>query len=242
MTRCQSRWINAVIIALVVILRAPTLLPSMYTSDEGYYGTIADDILDGGAVYHTAVDTKPPGMYYIYAAVFRVAGRNNLFAVHLLAIFVVVATALVLRRIGARVADDWAGAWSGIGYAVFVHAFWPGDTLGANSEIFASLPLSLSVLAFLQGQKKPALALMFLSGALVGVATLIRQPSGVILGALLACLAYGWLILGAHSFVRVLAAGSGVVIGFIAVIAALAWYYAVQGNLHGFCTFSSPFP
>ena len=218
MTRCQSRWINAVIIALVVILRAPTLLPSMYTSDEGYYGTIANDILDGGTVYHTAVDTKPPGMYYIYAAVFRVAGRNNLFAVHLLAIFVVVATALVLRRIGARVADDWAGAWSGIGYAVFVHAFWPGDTLGANTEIFASLPLALSVLAFLQGQRKPALGLMFLSGALVGVATLIRQPSAVILGAMLACLAYGWLISRIHSFARVFAGGTGILIGFIAVI------------------------
>ena len=101
MTRCQSRWVNLVIIALVVILRAPTLLPSLYTTDEAYYGTIANDILDGGAVYRTAVDTKPPGMYYIYAGVFRVAGRNNLCAVHVLAIFVVVATALVLRRIGA---------------------------------------------------------------------------------------------------------------------------------------------
>src|SRR5881396_2708398 len=234
MTRSQNRWINAVIIALVVILRAPTLLPSMYTTDEAYYGTIANEILDGGAVYRTAVDTKPPGMYYIYAAVFRVAGRNNLFAVHLLAIFVVVATALVLRRIGARVADDWAGAWSGIGYAVFVHAFWPGDTLGANTEIFASLPLALSVLAFLQGQRKPALGLMFLSGALVGVATLIRQPSAVILGAMLACLAYVWLISRIHSFsfARVFAAGTGILIGFIAVIAALAWYYQWQGNLH----------
>src|SRR6266498_2801308 len=232
MTRCQNRWINAVIIALVVILRAPTLWPSMYTTDEGYYGTIADDILDGGAVYSTSVDTKPPGMYYIYAGVFRVAGRNNLFAVHLLAIFVVAATALVLRRIAARVADDWAGAWSGIGYVVFVHAYWPGDTLGANSEIFASLPLALSVLAFLQGQRRPAWGLMFLSGALVGVATLIRQPSAVNLGVMLACLAYGWLIPRTHSFARVLAAGSGVVIGFIAVIAALAWYYQLQGNLH----------
>src|SRR5437773_11427070 len=122
MTRCQSRWVNVIIIALIVILRAPTLLPSLYTTDEGYYGTIANDILDGGAVYRTAVDTKPPGMYYIYAGVFRVAGRNNLFAVHLLAIFVVAASALVLRRIGSRVAADWAGAWCGIGYAGFGHA------------------------------------------------------------------------------------------------------------------------
>src|SRR6266853_388657 len=160
MTRSQSACVNVIIIALVVALRLPTLLPSMYVSDEGYYGTIANDILDGGAVYHTAVDTKPPGMYYIYAAVFQVAGRNNLFAVHLLAIFVVVATALVLRRIGARVAGDWSGAWSGIGYAVFVHAYRPGDTLTANTEIFASLPLALSVLAFLQGLKKPDWGLM----------------------------------------------------------------------------------
>ena len=58
MTRRESRWITVVIIALVVILRAPTLLPSMYIVDEAYYGTIADDILDGGLVYHTAVDTK----------------------------------------------------------------------------------------------------------------------------------------------------------------------------------------
>src|SRR5438128_11029165 len=108
MTPCQNRWINAVIIALILVLRAPTLLPSMYTTDEGYYGTIANDILDGGAVYDTAVDTKPPGMYYIYGGVFWAAGRNNLFAVHVVAIFVVAATALVLRRIGARVAVDWA--------------------------------------------------------------------------------------------------------------------------------------
>ena len=187
--------------------------------------------MDGGAVYHTAVDTKPPGMYYIYAGVFKVAGRNNLLAVHVLAILVVAATALVARRIGSRVADEWAGAWSGIGYALFVHAYRPGDTLGANSEIFAALPLALSVLAFLRGQKKPAWGFMFLSGALVGAATLIRQPSAVTLGAMLGCLAYGWLILRNRSFARVLAAVSGVIIGFIAVIAALAWYYQLQGNL-----------
>src|SRR5947199_7196382 len=232
MTRGQDRWVNAVIIALVVFLRSPTLLPSMYTGDEGYYGAGANEILDGGTVYRTAVDTKPPGMYYIYAGVFWVVGKNNLFAVHLLAIFVVAATALVLRRIGARVADEWTGAWSGIGYIVFLHAYRPDDTLGANSEIFASLPLALSVLAFLQGQKKPALGLMFLSGALVGVATLIRQPSAVTLGAMLGCLAYGWLISRIHSFARVFAGGTGMLIGFIAVIAALAGYYQWQGNLH----------
>jgi len=232
MTRCQSRWVNVIIITLVVILRLPTVLPSLYNSDEGYYGIIANDTLDGGTLYRTAVDTKPPGIYYIYVAVFKVAGKNNLLAVHVLAILVVAATALVLRRIGARMGDDWAGAWSGIGYAVFVHAYRPGDTLPANTEIFASLFLALSVLAFLQGERKAGWGWMFLSGTLVGMASLIRQPSAVTLGAMLAYLVYLWLIPRYRSLGRVLAEGSGVVTGFIAVIAGLAWYYQWQGNLH----------
>ena len=235
MTGRESRWITVVIIALVVILRAPTLLPSVCLvglTDEGYYGTIADDILDGGLVYHTAVDTKPPGIYYIYSSVFAVAGRNNLLAVHLLAIFVVAATALVVRRIAARVADEWAGAWSGIGYAVFVHAYLPGDTLAANTEIFASLFLALSVLAFLQGEKEAGWGWMFLSGTLVAAATLIRQPSAVNAGVMLACLVYSWLLPRTQSLGSVVRAGSGIVAGFVAPIAGLALYYQSQGNLH----------
>src|SRR5215472_144571 len=232
MTPSQSRWISVVIIALVVILRGPTLLPSISLTDEDYYSTIASDILDGGKVYHTAVDTKPPGMYYIYAGVFRVAGRNNLLAVHLLAIFVVAATALVVRRIGARVADEWAGAWSGIGYAVFVHAYLPGDTLAANTEIFASLLLSLSILAFVQGEKEARWSWMFLSGVLVGAATLIRQPSAVNVGVMLACLVYAWLIPRTQTLGNIVRAGSGIAAGFVAPIGGLALYYESQGNLH----------
>ena len=232
MTRSQSRWVNVIIIVIVLILRSPTLLPSLYNGDEGYYGTIANDTLDGGIVYHTAVDTKPPGIYYIYIAVFKLAGRNNLLAVHILAILVVIATALVVRRIGARMADDWAGAWAGIGYAIFVHAYRAGDTLAANTEIFASLFLALSVLAFLHGERKAGWGWMFFSGALVGVATLIRQPSALTLAAIAAYLVYSWVIPRTQSFGRFLAAGSAVVTGFIAVIAALAWYYHWLGNLH----------
>src|SRR5438094_5148077 len=170
-------------------------------------------------------------MYDIFAVVCRVAGRNNLLAVHLLAIFVVAATALVVRRIGARVADEWAGAWSGIGYAVFVHAYLPQDTLAANTEIFASLLLSLSILAFLQGEKEARWRWMFLSGTLVGAATLIRQPSAVNVGVMLVCLVYAWLIPGTQSLRSVARAASGIVAGVVVPIAGLALYYKSQGNL-----------
>ncbi|HEX3421636.1 MAG TPA: glycosyltransferase family 39 protein [Candidatus Udaeobacter sp.] len=232
MTRSQSRWVNVVIITLVLILRSPTFLPSLYNSDEGYYGIIANDTLDGGTFYQTAVDTKPPGIYYVYVAVFKLAGKNNLLAVHILTIFVVAGTALVVRRIGARVADDWAGAWGGIGYAVFTHAYRPGDTLPANTEIFANLFLTVSVLAFFQGERKANWSWMFLSGALIGVATLFRQPSAMTLGAMLMYLVYLWLIARCKSFGHVVAAGGAALTGFVAVIAALACYYLWKGNLH----------
>jgi len=232
MTRSQSRWVNVIIVALVVILRSPTLLPSMSLTDEDYYSTIASDILDGGKVYHTSVDTKPPGMYYIYAGVFRVAGRNNLLPIHILAIFVVASTALVVRRIGARVGDEWAGAWSGIGYALFVHAYLPGDTLAANTEIFVSLLLSLSILAFLKGEKGAPWSWMFASGILVGAATLIRQPSAVNVGVMVACLVYAWLIPRTQTLRDIVRAGIAIGTGFVTPIAGLALYYESQGNLH----------
>jgi 4-amino-4-deoxy-L-arabinose transferase-like glycosyltransferase len=232
MTQRQSRRVTVIIIGLVILLRLPTLLPSICLTDEGYYGAIANDILDGGKVYHTAVDTKPPGIYYIYAGVFAVAGRNNLLAVHLLAIFVIIVTALVVWRIGAAIFDAWAGAWAGIGYAIFLHAYLPRDTLAANTEIFACFFLSLSILAFLRGEKGALWGWMAVSGALCGVATLIRQPSAVNVGAMLACLAYAWLILGTLSFGSVVRAASGIVAGWVAVIGGLALYYHWQGNLH----------
>ena len=137
-----------------------------------------------------------------------------------------------MRRIGARVADEWAGAWGGIGYAVFVHAYLPGDTLAANSEIFASLLLSLSILAFLQGEKEARWRWMFLSGTLVGAATLIRQPSTVNVGVMLACLVYAWLIPGTQSLRSVARAATAIIAGVVAPIAGLALYYESQGNLY----------
>lgn len=231
MTPSQSRWFTGIIVALVLVLRLPTLLPSMYLGDEAYYGTIANDMLDGGKVYHTAVDTKPPGMYYLFSGVFAVAGRNNLFAVHLLAIAVIIATALVLWRLGAHLANESAGAWSGLGYAIFFHAFLPRDTLATNTEIFACFFLALSILLFLRGETKAAFGWMFLSGALCGIATLFRQPSALNMLVMAGGLAYAWLIARRQSLAGVLRSGAGLTAGFVAPIAALGWHYAVEGNL-----------
>jgi hypothetical protein len=60
--------------------------------------------------------------------------------VHLLTILVVAATAWSCGGL-ARVFDERAGAWAGIGYAVFVHAYLRAP-LAANTNFRISLSVA----------------------------------------------------------------------------------------------------
>src|SRR6476646_6379560 len=91
--------------------------------------------------------------------------------------------------------------------------------------------LSLSAVVFLCGEKLGAFGWAFLSGGLCGLATLTRQPCALNLVIMAVCLVYGWLIPRTQSTSRVLWAGSGLALGFLAPIATLAFHYRTQGNL-----------
>ena len=113
--------------------------------------------------------------------------------------------------------DEWAGAWSWY----WIRRVYPRLPAGRHActqhrDLRVSLPLALSVLAFLQGEKKASWGWMFLSGVLVGAATLIRQPSAVNAGVMLVCLGYAWLVPRTQSLGSAVRAGSGIVAGFLA--------------------------
>ncbi len=73
---------------------------------------------------------------------------------------------------------------------------------------------------------------MFFSGALVGAATLIRQPSAVNAGVMLG-MSRLRLADSSHSDAgKRRASRQRIVAGFLAPIAGLALYYQSQGNLH----------
>ena len=59
------------------------LLTFGFGRDHGIYATVAAVMLDGGMPYRDAWDFKPPGIYYVYAAVRAVLGfrpRDRLLA------------------------------------------------------------------------------------------------------------------------------------------------------------------
>ena len=51
---------------LVILLRLPSLVDPMYYLDEGVYASVAYEIGEGGKLYQTAWDLKPPGIFYVY--------------------------------------------------------------------------------------------------------------------------------------------------------------------------------
>src|SRR5881628_2035933 len=79
-------------------LRAPGLGVTMWNVDESIHAGVARTLLNGGVMYRDAVDQRTPLTYYIFAAIFKVAGMNNLFAVRvvLAAVIVMIAFGLFL--------------------------------------------------------------------------------------------------------------------------------------------------
>jgi len=113
------------------------------------------------------VDNKPPGIFWVYAATFHIAGTYQLTAIHAVALVVLLATCLVLFLIGRSLGGLRAGLLSALIYGILTGAGNP-RLLAANTELFMMLPLSASVLLMLRRR-------WLLSGALLVAAGIFRQ-------------------------------------------------------------------
>jgi hypothetical protein len=226
---------DSVGIAIVaVICRLPAFLRPLLDDDEAQYAAIGELIRAGGRLYGDGgVDFKPPGIYWTYAAVFQVAGRYAMWAVHLLALIVVIATAWILSAIVTRIASRRAGLLAGVFYAVFTTVYYP-KMLAANTEIFMMLALSAMALLVLRARDAarlaPALGAIAIAGALVAIASGYKQSAAINLAVIAAGViaTRAWLV-------RLVAAGAGFAamlgLGALAVAAtsslAAMWHWCV---------------
>src|SRR5439155_26091248 len=93
------------VVAVTAGCRLPCFVKPFLDGDEAIYASIAALLDAGGHLYgEGGVDNKPPGIFWTYAAVFRLFGRFHLHAVHALALVCVLGTAgllaLAARRAG----------------------------------------------------------------------------------------------------------------------------------------------
>ena len=157
-------------LALVIVLRLPSLADPKYYLDEGVYASVAYELGQGGTLYQTAWDLKPPGIFLVYLLFQKLFGPQALLAQR---IFNTVLAALVVFGVFklAVILDLYERGSS----KPFVTAFSAAIFLGLpffETQIFntENIFIVTSLFAFIFGLKfKGGWQEPFIAGALFGV-------------------------------------------------------------------------
>ncbi len=225
---------GTLVAVVVVVAHAPSFFHRLMDGDEAIYGSIAALMNGGGALYAAGgVDNKPPGIFWAYAATFRIAGTYQMTAIHAIGLLVMVATCVLLYLAGRSLAGARAGLLAALIYGILTGAGNP-RLLASNTELFMMLPLTASVLLMLRRRWLWSGALLVAAGAfrqsaavnllLLPVAVFLLEPSGkrARASALFAAGLAAVLLIGAA-----LLAATGSLIGF--------WDWTV-GSLYGYAS------
>src|SRR5487761_857716 len=97
MTRRQFGLWAGLIAVTILIAHLPSFLHRLLDGDEAIYGSIAALMNTGGQLYGPGgVDNKPPGIFWVYAATFRLAGTYQMTAVHAAGLTAMAATCVLI--------------------------------------------------------------------------------------------------------------------------------------------------
>lgn len=179
------------IIALFILLRI-NLVDIPLERDEGTFGYFGQVINDGGLPYRDALDNKPPGTFYLYAAALQYmepTARNvHLFAhgYNLLTLLILFAAARLFFQ------SDGAALWTGLTFAVYTST-WSVEGFAATTEIFMLLPLVLCFWGAVLATSKKHLFWVGFSGAFGALACWTKQVAAFsVLAILLYILVDAW--------------------------------------------------
>lgn len=186
-------WLSlAAVLALGALLRLPAVRVSILNEDEALYATTAAAMQQGELPYRAGVESKPPGIFYLYRAGFELVGRYQMKALHALTIPWVLLTGLLLALLARRAGGERAGLFAALCYLVFSTVQEPA-VLATQCELLYSLPLAAAALLLLLGEGGGlgrGLAWSLLAGVLCALATLIKPTAASLFGASLLWLAW----------------------------------------------------
>jgi hypothetical protein len=225
---------------------AATILP--LSADQGLFVTIGEILKKGGVVGRDTWDTKPPGIYYLYAGLLELAPdysttcavnvplppsyKHEVPCAQLVlsafdALYAVSLSAAVWW-LGRRLYGQTAGILAGLLCAFYSGMLQVGGA-GGIADLYILLPGTLAYAAAALYGERNQLRWLLLAGALGGVAALIKQTgilllAGIAVWVLAHCARHGtskrWG--AAVSGWLALAAGAGGVVALAAVALARA--------------------
>jgi len=168
------KYVALLLVILITLAVRVRLLELPLERDEGEYAYMGQLILQGVPPYAVAYNMKLPGTYAAYALVMAVFGQT-IWGIHMGLLVINAATVALVALLGKRVFDPFTGAVAGATYAVLsVNPTVLG--LAAHATHFVVLPALGGVLLLLQAVDSGRRMTFFLSGLLLGLAFLMKQP------------------------------------------------------------------
>src|SRR5438477_11384304 len=174
----QFRFAVLGIILLTFAIRLPSIWHPQPIDSEGMYSVVANEIVDGGRPYIDAIERKPPLLFWTYAAIFKVAGKFNWTALHIVALVWTLCAMAGLYVIGRELFDRNTGLIAALFYGVFQH-WWTWKNLTFDGEMLMNLPIIWAWAIALRRSSSRLRLELFLAGALLAAALLLIQPAAI---------------------------------------------------------------
>ncbi len=145
--------------------------------DESTYMAIAETIQNGGVLYESAVDRKPPALFFFYAGLGLIFGPWNIHALHIVFLFIFLGIGLGLRQLSRRLTNDITSPDIVFFSFCLFSACFPREILSSNAEMLMVLSLIIGLLFYPRH--------CFLAGIFFSLSVFFKQYSVLIFGPFL---------------------------------------------------------
>jgi hypothetical protein len=167
-------WVIFLAVLAGVVLARVHLLGLPLERDEGEYAYTGQLLLQGIPPYQLAYSMKFPGTAAVYAVLMSIFGETSC-GIHLGLIIINVVTTLLILLIGRRLLGEIGGITSAAAFSVLtLMPYVLGQA--AHATHYVLLPAAAGCIALLGATERPSNIRLFVSGALFGVAVLMKQP------------------------------------------------------------------
>lgn len=171
------KW-GMLLILLTLALRLPAIVHPKPIDDEGGYAVVAHELLAGGTLYTSALDRRPPLIFWLYEAIFAVVGAYNWGLFHLLGVVWILLTMWGLYAISGDLSTPPAGLASALLYTVYTTTMYY-KMLAFNGEVMMNLPIVWGFYFAFKPVTAHRVFELTLCGILLACAFLIKQPAAI---------------------------------------------------------------
>jgi hypothetical protein len=190
--------------------------------DESTYIVIADELLRGEVYLRDLIDTKPIGIFWVYAALIKLTG-GSIVALRIAATAVLALGAWLIARIANRTSGTAVGGYVAGAVYLFMTSVYKHYGVAPNTEIFFNCFTIAAVGITVASTRKRWL----LAGLLLGAGFVIKPfvaAEALAIGLYLVW--YYW-----REPLRMIARGLLLVAGFLLPVGAIVGYFAGHGLL-----------